>query len=52
MMVNVSAGGVRNEEEELRMFIRLAKQKGYLFRTLDTYISDNVVASISEYFLL
>ena len=45
LMVNLIPGGVRNEGEELKMFIRLAKQNGYFFRTLDTYISDHVEAS-------
>ena len=35
-------GGGRDEEKELISFLQLAKQSGYIFRTLDTYATDNV----------
>ena len=35
-------GGIRDEKEELGIFIRLAEQNGYSFRTLDTYVNDIV----------
>ena len=35
-------GGPRNEEEELKTFLRYSKQSGYAFRTLNTYVTDNI----------
>ena len=38
----MNLGGERNEESELQVFIQLAKQNGFNFRTLDTFVSDQV----------
>lgn len=35
-------GGGRDEEKELITFLQLAKKSGYTFRTMDTYVTDNV----------
>ena len=35
-------GGERDEGLELRTFLRLVKEHGFTFKTLDTYLTDSV----------